>query len=102
MCSTSVDPSPSTISQTGRGFHPANTSARQHLGGGQRQPQRGEVGRRRGSAFVSDVYSVGRPKKTEGRKRSIAPKIEAGFGRPGSSTVVAPAANGKVIELPNP
>ena len=54
------------------------------------------------SAFVSEVYSVGRPKKTVGLYCSIAAKIDAGFGWPGSSSVAAPAENGKVTELPKP
>src|SRR5206468_1581378 len=47
-----------------------------HLGGGQRHPER--------------------------RERPIASKIAAGFGWPGSSSVAAPAENGKVMELPKP
>ena len=44
----------------------------------------------------------GQSEKHGGTVRPIASKIAAGFGWPGSSSVVAPTENGKVMELPKP
>src|ERR1700688_5145533 len=102
MCRTSVDPSPSTISRPVRFFQPLKTSAESTSAADSAMRSEEKSVAAAPSALVKDVYSVGNQKKTLGRKRSIASKIAAGFGWPGSSSVAAPAENGKVIELPKP
>src|SRR6202140_3388430 len=102
MCRTSVDPGPSPIWGPVRFFQPLKTSAESPSAPDRAMRSEEKSGAAAPSAFVKDVYSVGNPKKTLGRKRSIASKIAAGFGWPGSSSVAAPAENGKVMELPKP
>src|SRR5260370_13575125 len=99
MCSSSVEPSPSTISSPVRFFQALNTSAESTSAADNAMRREEKSAAAAPSALVSEVYSVGNPKNTEGRNRSIASKIAAGFGWPGSSSVAAPAENGKVMEL---
>ncbi len=102
MCSTSVEPRPSTISRPVSVFQPLKTSAESTSAAERAIRSEEKSGLSAPSALVRAVYSVGSPKKTVGLYCSIAAKIEAGFGCPGSSSVAAPAENGKVTELPKP
>src|SRR4051794_38513396 len=102
MCSTSVEPRPSTISSPVSVFQPLKTSAESTSAAESDMRSDEKFVFAAPSALVSDVYSVGRPKKTVGLYCSIAAKIDAGFGCPGNSSVAAPAEKGKVTELPKP
>ena len=99
MCSTSVEPRPSMISRPDIAFQSLNTSADEHLGGGHGKAQAGEVGRlglgRLGQRGVER-------RQAEEHGRPVAgDAVEDGGGRgwPGSSTLDAPTANGKVMRV---
>ena len=103
MCSASVEPEPLDDLEAGQRLPAVEDFGRKHLGGGQRHAQRREIGGR--SAVGLGQRGIERRQSEEhgwDEIVSIASKIAAGFGWPGSSSVAAPTENGKVMELPKP
>src|SRR3981189_2766727 len=102
MCSASVEPSPSTISRPVSAFQPLKTSAESTSAADSPIRSDEKSASSAPSALVSEVYSVGNPKKTLGRKRPIVSKIVAGFGWPGNSRGGGPTEDGTGAEIAKP
>ena len=82
MCSTSVDPSPSTIRSPWRRSHSANISC-DSVSAAERQSRKLERSRRSDpGCTIRALYKVGNPKKRVGRCRSITPYTASGSGAP--------------------
>src|SRR5262249_39251010 len=102
MCSTSVEPRPSTISRPVSCFQPLKTSLESTSAAETDMRSDEKSAAAAPSALVREVERAGSRKKPAGLNRPIAKKPEPGWVGPGSSSDAAPAENGKVMELPKP